>query len=237
MFLVCVGVLAIEEVKQLANSFGKIEYKTAILLLFDSGFRIQELLTTKKRDLLWENFTEGEKCFWLQCTESKTERRKIPVTLFTEDLQQFCNTPYYRSLQDNDLLFQFHYETFLKSLKRTANKLFKGADGKPKFKVTPHALRHSSATFYAQKLDGNMQLLAQRYGWSFSSKELSTYIRRSGTYHKEAAKKVFSNEVEELRAENRKLINRLEKLEDGVKDLLKLKPLIQAQIKKTIGRR
>lgn len=82
-----------------------------------------------------------------------------------------------------------------------------------KIKITPHCLRHSSATFYAREFDGNMNLLAQRYGWTFSSKQLQTYIRRSGAYQKAGAKKVFTNEVAKVKEQNVLLKERLEKLE------------------------
>jgi len=86
-------------------------------------------------------------------------------------------------------------------------------------KITPHALRHSSATYYAKEFDGNMMLLADRYGWTYSSKELRTYIRRSGAYQRAGAKKVFSNEVEKLREENRNVKETLRAMEEKMEKM------------------
>ncbi len=41
-----------------------------------------------------------------------------------------------------------------------------------------HLLRHSSATYYATKL--NRQELCYRYGWKFSSNMPDVYISRAG---------------------------------------------------------
>lgn len=44
-------VISPNEALKLANSFSDIRYKILVLLLFDSGFRIQEMLSVKKKDL------------------------------------------------------------------------------------------------------------------------------------------------------------------------------------------
>lgn len=199
-------VLKIEEVLQLANMFSKIEFRILVLLLFDSGFRIQEMLSVTKKDITWEEYDENQKCFWIQCNQSKTEKRKIPVPLFTEDLRAFANSSYFQSLKDNDKVFQITYPYFLDRLKYNSYKLLK-------VKISPHALRHSSATHYAREFDGNMNLLAERYGWTYSSDELRTYIRRSGAYQKAGVKKVFSNEAMRIKEENEVLREKIEMLE------------------------
>lgn len=187
-------ILSIKEVIKLANRFKKLEYKLLTLMLFDSGFRIQEMLSVKKKDLSWGEFIENEKCFWLYCNESKTEKRKVPIPLFTEEIQAFVNSSYFQNLDNEELLMPQRYDNICHLMKRHSLKLF----GENKI-VTPHILRHSSATYYSQEYDGNMNLIAIRYGWSFSSKELKTYIRRSGAYQKAGAKKSFENEVIKLK--------------------------------------
>ncbi len=187
-------VLTKQEVIKLANTFSKPEYRILTLLLWDSGFRIQEMLSVKKQDITWENFYENEKCFWVKCNASKTEERKIPIPQFQEDIKSFMNSSYFQQLKDIDLIFNISYEYYLRKLKENSQSLL----GK---KVTCHALRHSSATFYARELDGNMNMLAERYGWAYSSDQLKTYIRRSGAYQKQGAKKVFVNELLKVREE------------------------------------
>tara|TARA_Y100000310_G_scaffold42906_1_gene40074 strand:- start:365 stop:1444 length:1080 start_codon:yes stop_codon:yes gene_type:complete len=210
-------ILSIPEVKQLANKMFRSDYRMLVLLLFDSGFRIQEILSVKKKNLTWEKFDDkGNKCFWIECNKSKTECRTIPIPLFTEDIKTFCNSSYFESLKDDDLLFKdLSYDGVNKNMKLRSKELF----GESRM-ITPHALRHSSATFYSKEYDGNMNLIAQRYGWSFSSKELKLYIRRSGAYQKAGAKKVFYNEVLNLKEENREMKEKMLELQKQMESIL-----------------
>jgi len=59
-----------------------------------------------------------------------------------------------------------------------------------------HLFRHSSATYYATKL--NRQELCYRYGWKFSSDMPDVYISRAGMQNKELDEKFSSTELEEL---------------------------------------
>ena len=207
--------LSLTEALQFASAFKKTEYRILTLLLFDSGFRINEMLSAKKTDLSWEDFGEGEKCFWLKCNASKTELRKVPVPLFTEHLRDFVNSSYYLNLGNDEPLFNLEYSNILTRFGQVSQQLFNKT-------ITPHALRHSSATFYAKEFDGNMNSLAERYGWTYSSDQLKTYIRRSGAYQRSGAKKVFTNELLSVKAENARLKERMEKMEGDVRSLLKL---------------
>jgi len=177
--------LSYDEVIKLANGFKKIEYRLLVLILFDSGFRIGELLSVTKKDITWEDFDRETKCFWINCNQSKTIVRKIPIPLFTEDIQNFINSSYYKGLNDNDKVWNLSNSAINDGLKRVAKEVLK------KDRISPHALRHSSATYYSKVYDGNMNLIGERYGWSFNSDELKTYIRRSGAYQKAGAKKVY----------------------------------------------
>jgi len=207
-------VLSVNQVIVLASSFSKIELRNLVLLLFDSGFRIQEMLSVTKKDLAWEEYDQNQKCFWIQCNESKTMTRKIPVPLFTEEIRNFVNSIYFQTLKDSDKLFKISYDYFLARLKENSQKLFK-------IKISPHSLRHSSATNYAREFDGNMNMLAERYGWTYSSAELRTYIRRSGAYQKAGAKKVFTNDVMRVREENEILKEHIAKMEKNMEVLRK----------------
>ena len=211
--------LSVDEVQKLANGFAKTEYRLIILMLFDSGFRIQEMLSAKKNDLTWEDYMSGKKCFWITCNKSKTETRKIPIPLFTEEIQTFVNSTYYRSLSNDNALFKLSQPNLTRLMKEKSIELFD--KDRP---VTPHALRHSSATYYSQEFDGNMNLIATRYGWSFSSKELKTYIRRSGAYQKAGVKKVYQNEVVKLKEE-------VDKLKKKMEHMSKTQEIIQILIK------
>lgn len=184
--------ISIDEARALSKSFKNVDYQILTLLLFDSGFRIQEMLSVKKKDLSFEEFKRGQKCYWIRCNESKTEKRKIPIPLFSSEIEDYLGLAKVKRLNGDSLLFNVSYDYFRNCLKRTS-KLVLGKG------LTPHCLRHSSATYYAREYDGNMNLIATRYGWSFSSVELKTYIKRSGAYQKAGASKVYENQVEELK--------------------------------------
>jgi len=185
-------VMSFNDAVSLANAFEKIEYKLLTLVLFDSGFRISEMLSVRKKDLTWEEYDGTKKCFWIKCNISKTYVRKIPIPLFTEDIQQFCNSTYFKGLLDEELLISKRYSTVRKILDERAQKILHR-------RITPHLFRHSSATFYARELDGDTLKLAHRYGWSLSSDELKTYVRMSGAYERASAKKVYENETGKLK--------------------------------------
>lgn len=205
----------LDEVKRLAMQFKRIEYKLLILLLFDSGFRINELKSVKKKDLTWEEYDDqGNKCFWIYCNESKTEKRKVPVPLFTEDLQAYFNSAEFQTRSSDELLFDVHYESVLKMLRNRSKKLFNK-------KITFHSLRHSSATYYAREFDGDIIMLCDRYGWSYGSKQPQIYVRRTGTNQIKSVKKVYSNDLVKVREENANLKQQMEQMKNQIKTVQK----------------
>jgi hypothetical protein len=95
-----------------------------------------------------------------------------------------------------------------------------------------HLFRHSSATYYATKL--NRQELCYRYGWKFSSDMPDTYISRAGMESKELDEKFQATELESLqkkleKQEQQRLIEAAKK-EDRAKELEELKKQIRDEI-------
>lgn len=210
-------ILEKKDVFKLASMFKKYDYKIATLILFDSGFRIQELMSCKKSDLTFESFDDnGEKCFWLKCNLSKTYTRKVPISLFEQEIKSYIESDTFNLKRDTEPLFDIDYFSYLKMMKIYSTKLFS-------LKVTPHCLRHSSATLYASLYNGNVPMLAQRYGWSYSAKELQTYVRVSGSYNKQGAKVLYQNEVIKLKTQ---VVNLTEELSE-IKNYLKAYGLMQ----------
>lgn len=187
-----------DQVVKLSNCFEKYEYKILTLVLFDSGFRIGEIESAKKKDLTLEVIEDNNSCFFIKCNVSKTFTRTVDISLFTEELKSFVNSEEYKSKQPDDPLFNISYESFNKMLKRYSERLFK-------LKISPHNLRHSSATLYADIYNGNVVKLASRYGWSYSAKELQVYVRQSKTLPRDSAKITFRNEINLLKQEIQKL--------------------------------
>ena len=77
-----------------------------------------------------------------------------------------------------------------------------------------HLFRHSSATYYANKM--NRQELCIRYGWAFSSDMPDVYISRSGMENKQLDEKMTNTEISELQTRLAKMENLIQMmLEEG----------------------
>ena len=90
-----------------------------------------------------------------------------------------------------------------------------------------HLFRHSSATYYATKL--NRQELCYRYGWRFSSNMPDVYISRAGMESKHLDEKFTQTELGALKDDYVKMeqANRIDKerirqLEDSMRNLHEL---------------
>jgi integrase len=222
-------ILTKEQVVKLANAFQKYDFKMLTLFLFDSGFRIQEMLSVKKSDLnLIKVDDEGNECFFIKCNVSKTFTRDIDIPLFTEEIKAYVNSEEFKAKDNDAILFDILYNSYNDNLKVHALKLFNK-------KISPHNLRHSSATYYADVYNGNVVKLASRFGWSYAAEELQTYVRMSKSVHRDNAKIVMKNDVITLKQENESLkdsIARLEKKQiETSKKVEKLITFIETQLK------
>ena len=77
-------------------------------------------------------------------------------------------------------------------------------------RVIPHLFRHSSATYYANKM--NRQELCIRYGWSFTSDMPDTYISRAGINQREIMKSIKAKGMEKYKEENDNLQKQITEL-------------------------
>jgi integrase len=208
-------IVNLPEVKKLANAFQNMEHKIMTLILFDSGFRINELLTMKCKHLTWEPYEDKKKCFWVECIESKTETRKIPIPLFTEDIQSYINSINFNGKDSKEPLFSSSYSSYSMNLRNISKKIIGRI-------LSPHSLRHSSATYYGPKIN-NIFVLNKRLGWTIGSTQGEIYVHPSGIDQNEAVKPIYTNEVVKLRGENEELLERVTKLENELKKA-KLEP-------------
>lgn len=204
--------LTMDELHKVATKFSYPNYRFLTYVLWDSGFRIQEALSVKKTDLTWEDYDDKRKCWWIKCNESKTTVRKVPIPLFTEEIQRYLDTNDYHALTDDSCLFgKVAYDYYRQALAEYSQPFGKH--------ITPHCLRHSSATYWANKI-GNFTIFCNRFGWSLDSSEAKVYVHESGVDMKQTVKQVYSNEVSGLRSENKELRERMVELERHVKLLI-----------------
>jgi len=192
-----------EEAEILANACST-KYKALVKLLFDSGARIEELLNVTIGDL-----TRKDDCYKMRIKFSKTKPRTISVPMCTEELEEWLRV-HPNKESPGAYLFPINYDAIRMELTRKANMVL----GK---KVTPHILRHSSATYYCNKLSPFQ--LCYRYGWSMSSRMPARYIDREGIVEEKTAEIIKSDEVNELKKKNRLLNEEFQRLKEDHTEL------------------
>lgn len=164
--------------------------KAALMVLFDAGARAEEFLNIRL-----QHVTREDSYYVLRIEHSKTKPRTISVPMCTQLLDDWLQEHPEPDNQDAQL-FPFTYPALRMCVVRTGKRVL----GKH---VTPHLLRHTSATYYCNKLTAYQ--LCYRYGWSMNSDQPARYIDRAGVHERETAKIVQADETGRVREENRKL--------------------------------
>ncbi len=193
-----------KEIEVLIDSASDTMLKTAIMILFDSGARIEELL-----NLRLNNITKEEDYYLLRIEYSKTKPRTVSVPMSTELLERWLKE---HPNRDNSYaqLFPIEYPALRKRLLRLGNRVLKK-------NINPHLFRHSSATYYANKL--NHFQMCVRYGWTMSSDMPARYIDRAGVSEKETAKIVKNANINEIKEENQRLKEDLSLMKEQIDKL------------------
>jgi len=183
--------------------------RALIMILFDSGARVEELLNVrlKKEHLFWK---EETKCYMIRLEFSKTKPRTISLPLSADFISKWLRV---HPAKENDQaqLFPMTYP----ALKMVVCRLGKKALGK---RATPHMLRHSSATFYANRLK-NPYKLCYRYGWAMSSNMVNRYLDREGILEEETAIVVRTDELTGSHRENMALKEELALIKESYSEL------------------
>ncbi len=109
----------------------------------------------------------------LKAEYSKTQGRTVALywKRSVEAVRDYLHERTKGGVQPTTPVFSGNYSAMRKLLQRLGQRVL----GKS---LPYHLLRHSSATYYATKL--NRQELCYRYGWKFSSNMPDVYISRAG---------------------------------------------------------
>lgn len=183
-----------QEIEKLFKSCKNDKERYLIAVLFDSGARAEEFFNIRYEDIQLPKENENYVKITLKAEYSKTEGRTI--SLYWKHslnvVRDYFQEREQEGIKSNEAVFNDNYDNMRQFLYRIGLNVL----GK---KLNFHLFRHSSATYYASKL--NRQELCYRYGWKFSSNMPDTYISRAGMVNKELDEKFKATELEQFKKE------------------------------------
>jgi len=201
-----------QEIETLYNTCKTIEGKYLIAVLFDSGARIEEFLNIRHEDI--ERPTANFPYYKIDFKEeySKTDGRKIGMywAKSTEAIGKYLELM--EKKDSKEQVMKNEYDAVRMFLSRLSKKVLNK-------QVTPHLLRKSSATYYADKL--NRQQLCKRFGWKFSSEMPDIYISRAGVDESQVKEVMFNDDLNVIKKENSELKTKYDMLKQGIEDSLR----------------
>lgn len=176
------------EVERLYRNCRNARQRFLIAGLFDSGARAEEFHNIRFEDI---HLPEGKENFVkiaLKAEYSKTLGRTVALywNRSLEAVKEFLSERIAAGIKPTEPVFEGSYDASKKFLQRLGRRVLK----RP---VHYHLFRHSSATYYATKL--NRQELCYRYGWKFSSNMPDVYISRAGMETKVLDEKFTQTEL------------------------------------------
>jgi integrase len=167
--------LTVEEAQTLANSTTNSRDKALILLLYESGCRIGELLYLKLRNVQFDNYGA------VLIVNGKTGSRRVRIIASVQILSQWLQEHPDKGNPDAPLwparLARYQpipcaYPSILAMLKRTQK------ESGIRKRIYPHLFRHSRATSLASKLTEAQ--MKEYFGWTQGSEMAATYVHLSG---------------------------------------------------------
>jgi site-specific recombinase XerD len=165
-----------DEVERMINVAEHIRDKAMVSVLYESGFRIGELLSLKLKDIEFDEY--GAKI--LVPEEGKTGMRRIRMVASAPYLATWIDNHPFRDNPDSPLWLGIgtknkNYTICYQHARHLIHTLAKKANIKKR--VYPHLFRHSAATKMAQHFTDAQ--LNQYFGWVQGSKMPATYIHMS----------------------------------------------------------
>ncbi len=168
-------VLTEDDVRKLVESAINIRDKAFILVLYESGCRIGEILTLRIRNVQFDDYGA------VLLVSGKTGDRRVRVIASAPKLAQWLenhplkndlDAPLWVVIGTRNRGAMLSYAAAKATLKKTAKR------AGLKKRIYPHLFRHSRATFLANFLTEAQ--LKQHFGWVQSSDMASVYVHLSG---------------------------------------------------------
>jgi len=187
-----------DEVKEMVEVASNPRDRAFILILYESGCRIGEILSLRIRNVQFDEY--GAQLI----VNGKTGGRRVRILLSQAELASWMNihplrndpnAPLWITLGTNSRNSILKYRTACEILKETARRA-----GIRK-RVYPHLFRHSRATYLANYLTEAQ--MKQFFGWAQGSKMAATYVHLSGRDVDKALLKLHGIELEQTENEAR----------------------------------
>jgi integrase len=182
------------QIEQVYKHCRSARQRFVIAVLFDSGARAEEFHNLRFEDV---SLPEGKENFvkiTLKQEYSKTLGRTVPLFWkhSGEAVRDYLAERIAAGMKPTDPVFRGDYTATRKMLQRLGQSVLKRT-------IHYHLFRHSSATYYADKM--NRQQLCIRYGWTFSSDMPDVYISRTGVETKALEEKFSQTELSTVKDE------------------------------------
>ncbi len=149
-------------VERIVELIPDIRRKALVMVGFDSGFREGEILNCRVEDVEKDN----DGIYYITCKYSKTKPRTVSLPYSSDLLDRWLKL-HPKKENPKAQLWQTSRVMYYKTVKLYGRK----AHNK---NITVHMLRHTSASFYAPKID--RVNFCKRYGWSYNSPSPDRYI-------------------------------------------------------------
>jgi integrase len=171
------------EVQRMLDLARGVRERALVQVLFDGGLRLGELMNVRLRHVTFREVADGERCFFVEVPYSKTFPRTValPMQNSTKWLGHWlAEHPAGPTVSKEGLLTQCDLDAQLFPMRVCAIAAFFHRHGEEALgkRVYPHLMRHSSATFWANKLP--YFKFCKRFGWTMTSKMPQRYIDAAG---------------------------------------------------------
>lgn len=162
-----------EDVLKLYKACKSNKQRYMVAVFFDAGARATEFFNIRFEDIQIPQEKDNFVKVTLKEEYSKTKGRVISLywKYSFEAIKDYLEERKSEGIRSDEAVFKDTYNGTRLFLMRLSKKILKR-------KTYFHLFRHSSATYYANKM--NRQELCYRYGWAFSSRMPDVYISRAG---------------------------------------------------------
>jgi len=183
--------LTVDDVMKLVNAADNLRDKAFVLVLYESGCRIGEILSLQIKHVQFDKYGA------VLLVNGKTGQRRVRIILSAPKLNGWVenhplkdpNAPLWVTIGTNSRNKVWTYGTSKEVLKKLANKA-----GIRK-RIYPHLFRHSRATHLANHLTEAQ--MKQYFGWVQGSNMASVYVHLSGRDVDNALFKLNGMEIKE----------------------------------------